>query len=330
MSDTFQKLATELATAAVTNAQNNGGFIKQAGGFSDFLNSDLGRVTAGGLGGAGLGALVGAMQPRRKGRNALYYGALGGLAGAGAGGLYNYSLGTSRGTPPPDVQTKTPDPVSNIGPTADQTNSLFDDVSGNVKEDKFPRNPETGEVSKFYNPNNPNSKVDTYRGNMNMDNAVTMFHENIKEPYLKHVDPVVRRGVNAAYPWAIEPAYKNIFKPIHDNVVQPATDLMRPDAASLPPKDTRVTAPAPLTDYVRSTMNAARKNGVLTDENVDDIGPVLAAEARRQYAAKYLAPTNAADYGNSSTARQLAETAAGYPEAAAKTYGSLFAGTRLW
>lgn len=89
----FEKVATQLAACAVKKDTAALGHVKQAAGVMDSLgqvfNSPTGRYVVGGLGGAGLGALVGAMQPKNKKRNALYYGALGGLGGAGLAHLIN-------------------------------------------------------------------------------------------------------------------------------------------------------------------------------------------------------------------------------------------------
>lgn len=104
----FEKYAADLAQLAVSRHEQPG-LVKQALGYEDvtkFLNSQTGRYVAGGLGGAGLGALVGAMQPRKKGRNALYYGAMGGLGGLGLAGLVNHYYGQPK-TPAGPAPTKT-------------------------------------------------------------------------------------------------------------------------------------------------------------------------------------------------------------------------------
>lgn len=104
--DVFEKYAIELATTAVAQKEQPR-FVKQAFGYEDvtkFLNSSAGRYAVGGLGGAGLGALVGAMQPRKKGRNALYYGTMGGLGGLGLAGLVDNYYGQPK---PPPAPTKT-------------------------------------------------------------------------------------------------------------------------------------------------------------------------------------------------------------------------------
>lgn len=108
----FEKVAKQLAVSAVTRDTKELGHIKQAAGFDfnsvgQYLNTPGGRYALGGLGGAGLGALVGAMQPKRKGRNALYYGALGGLGGLGLAHLYN-SAGAGRGEDKPGQKPATP------------------------------------------------------------------------------------------------------------------------------------------------------------------------------------------------------------------------------
>lgn len=94
----FEKIAKQLAVSAVTRDTTELGHIKRAAGFDlnsigQYINTPAGRYALGGLGGAGIGALVGAMQPKRKGRNALYYGALGGLGGLGLAHLYNSAGG---------------------------------------------------------------------------------------------------------------------------------------------------------------------------------------------------------------------------------------------
>lgn len=96
----FEKYAADLGQKAVLQKTV---FVKQALGLEDvkkFVNTPAGRYTVGGLGGAGLGALVGAMQPRKKGRNALYYGAIGGLGGLGLGALANQYYGQKQLPPP--------------------------------------------------------------------------------------------------------------------------------------------------------------------------------------------------------------------------------------
>lgn len=112
----FEKIAKQLATCAVTRDTKALGHIKQAAGFDlssigQYLNTPGGRYALGGLGGAGLGALVGAMQPKRKGRNALYYGALGGLGGLGLAHLYNSAGGGAPAAPQTEKpKTEAPKP----------------------------------------------------------------------------------------------------------------------------------------------------------------------------------------------------------------------------
>lgn len=129
----FEKVATRLALCAVTRDTTELGHIKQAAGFDlnsigQYLNTPGGRYALGGLGGAGLGALVGAMQPKRKGRNSLYYGALGGLGGLGLAHVYN----SAGGTPAPAMTTETPTPGTdnaNTTPSAAAVSTFLDDVS---------------------------------------------------------------------------------------------------------------------------------------------------------------------------------------------------------
>lgn len=90
-----EKLASYFASAAVapTKAQAAEaiGLVKSASGFGDFMASPSANYLLGGLGGAGAGALMGALQPEKNKRksNMLYYGGMGGLAGVGAAHLYN-------------------------------------------------------------------------------------------------------------------------------------------------------------------------------------------------------------------------------------------------
>lgn len=83
MATDFQKLARCLADMAVN--QRNGGIEKRSYGFYDFLAEPYGKYVLGGLGGVGVGALLGALQPEeeKRQRNMLFYGGLGGLTGLG-------------------------------------------------------------------------------------------------------------------------------------------------------------------------------------------------------------------------------------------------------
>ncbi|NDD52774.1 hypothetical protein EBZ39_02650 [bacterium] len=83
MATDFQKLARCLADMAVN--KRNGGIEKRSYGFYDFLAAPYGKYVLGGLGGAGVGALLGALQPEeeKRQRNMLFYGGLGGLTGLG-------------------------------------------------------------------------------------------------------------------------------------------------------------------------------------------------------------------------------------------------------
>ena len=112
----FEKIAATFATQAVLQKAVPADVrTKQAAiGYDDvtkFLSTPEGKYLLGGVGGAGLGALVGAMQPKRKGRNAMYYGALGGLGGLGLAAVANnygaypaVNSSAARGsqTPPPN------------------------------------------------------------------------------------------------------------------------------------------------------------------------------------------------------------------------------------
>lgn len=97
----FEKLAECLAEFAVTgdNAEN----LQQVK--AAFITPEVERYLLHGLLGAGAGVGLGALQPEKKKRNILYYGALGGLGGLGLAKL------TDSGAPPapnhkhPDLST---------------------------------------------------------------------------------------------------------------------------------------------------------------------------------------------------------------------------------
>lgn len=100
MSTTFEKYAQELALAATTGERAP--LVRVAQPFTKAANVDLAallkdptvqRYLLGGLGGAGLGALIGSMQPQKKKRNALMYGLMGGAGGLGLAHLLGSGLG---------------------------------------------------------------------------------------------------------------------------------------------------------------------------------------------------------------------------------------------
>jgi hypothetical protein len=101
----FEKLAGQLARSAVTGETlpENLVQIKTA-----LVGGDAGRYLLGGLGGAGIGALIGATQGRNKKRNALYYGTLGGLGGLG---LAHFMNGT-KAPAPAAAATPAPPPAT--------------------------------------------------------------------------------------------------------------------------------------------------------------------------------------------------------------------------
>jgi hypothetical protein len=105
----FETIAKTLALRAVSGPA---GAEKQAD-LSAMLNSPYTPYVVGGLGGAGLGAVLGATQPKRKGRNALYYGSLGGLGGLGLAHLWQQA--NSGAQKPPGGQ-KQPEPNSEKTP----------------------------------------------------------------------------------------------------------------------------------------------------------------------------------------------------------------------
>lgn len=106
MSTEFEKYAQELALAATTG--NKEPLVSVAQPFTKAANTDLAallkdptvqRYLLGGLGGAGLGALVGAMQPQKKKRNALMYGLMGGAGGLGLAHLLSAMPRSTGGNP---------------------------------------------------------------------------------------------------------------------------------------------------------------------------------------------------------------------------------------
>ena len=117
----FEKLAGQLARSAVTGETlpENLVQIKTA-----FVGGDAGRYLLGGLGGAGVGALIGATQGRNKKRNALYYGTLGGLGGLGLAHFMNGSNAPATpATPatPTAAVTTAPPPASATTPNTPTT-----------------------------------------------------------------------------------------------------------------------------------------------------------------------------------------------------------------
>lgn len=100
MAHALEKYAHDLALAATTG--NREPLVSVAQPFMKTANPDLAallkdptvqRYLLGGLGGAGLGALIGYMQPNKKKRNALSYGLMGGLGGLGLAHLMGYAGG---------------------------------------------------------------------------------------------------------------------------------------------------------------------------------------------------------------------------------------------
>jgi hypothetical protein len=137
--DNFEKIASQLAVCAVKRDQTVlpeiVGQIKQAAGMMDsvgqYMQTPGGKYLLGGLGGAGLGALIGAAQPKRKGRNALYYGALGGLGGLGLAHVVN-SYGAPGNS---DVQPNQPAPA-----TGTPAVPLSDDAAEKLRRVEAPTN----------------------------------------------------------------------------------------------------------------------------------------------------------------------------------------------
>jgi hypothetical protein len=108
----FEKIAEQFALCAVNrNTEQMPEVVEQmkktagvAEDLKQYLSTPNGARMIGGLGAAGLGVLTGLMQPKRKGRNALLYGAIGGLGGIGCrASVQSVFLITSR---PRSRQTK--------------------------------------------------------------------------------------------------------------------------------------------------------------------------------------------------------------------------------
>lgn len=114
----FEKLAGQLARSAVTGETlpENLVQIKTA-----FVGGDAGRYLLGGLGGAGVGALIGTTQGRNKKRNALYYGTLGGLGGLGLAHFMNGSNASAAPATPTAAVTTAPPPASAATPNTPST-----------------------------------------------------------------------------------------------------------------------------------------------------------------------------------------------------------------
>lgn len=118
MANKFEKYAHDLALAAATGRRASlvtlaHPFIKSANPTLSELLKDptVQRYLIGGLGGAGLGAIIGSLQPGRRARKALNYGVMGGLGGLGLAHLLGSSVFNGTGTP----DTKTPAAQGPVG-----------------------------------------------------------------------------------------------------------------------------------------------------------------------------------------------------------------------
>jgi len=117
MSNSFEKYAHDLALAAITGKRESlvsvvQPFMKSAAFdlAASLRDPTVQRYLLGGLGGAGAGALIGAMQPDGKKRKSLSYGLLGGLGGLSLAHLLAPSLnsGTSGNSKPAPRTTSEP------------------------------------------------------------------------------------------------------------------------------------------------------------------------------------------------------------------------------
>lgn len=83
MSATFEKIAAAFADLAVTRSPQAAVPVREAIKEAMKITPEMERYILNGLMGAGVGVGLGALQPEKKTRNILYYGALGGLGGLG-------------------------------------------------------------------------------------------------------------------------------------------------------------------------------------------------------------------------------------------------------
>jgi len=107
MAANFEKYANALAQAAAAGQKNNlsasmPAFKKTAApSVLQYLQDPtVRRYLLGGLGGAGVGALIGAMQPGGKKRKSLSYGLMGGLGGLSLAHLLAANIGGNTANPP--------------------------------------------------------------------------------------------------------------------------------------------------------------------------------------------------------------------------------------
>lgn len=183
----FEKVAGQLARCAVTRDAAEVGHIKQANGYTDqalqYLSSPGGKYLLGGLGGAGVGALIGATQPKRKGRNALYYGTMGGLGGLGLAHLINSAGGKNLSTTPSPTASTTPGTASDTNAPADNQASQPTTAGVLLEELTTPRSavPNTQHTGEMFS--------DAAR---RIDNVVQQL------PGMQGVSPAVQVGGGAA------------------------------------------------------------------------------------------------------------------------------------
>ena len=219
----IEKIASQLAQQAVSNKQ--AGYVKQAAGsWGDFWNSDAGRYAMGGLGGAGAGALLGAMQPRRKGRNALYYGAMGGIGGLGLASLANNTKPIEGAGAGPAAAGAGPAAAAGAGPAAagggeqepfnpfvwagkkmDSGQKKLDDWHAQFEKDIGPANDYGTRASTYANP----------------FNLVRTFGDAAKEaPFV--INNTISGAKNLGHSAA--DLYRATGRVVNDNVVSPVID----------------------------------------------------------------------------------------------------------
>jgi hypothetical protein len=83
MSTHFEKMAAAFADLAVTRSAEAAAPVRELIKEAIKITPEMERYILNGLAGAGVGVGLGALQPEKKTRNILYYGALGGLGGLG-------------------------------------------------------------------------------------------------------------------------------------------------------------------------------------------------------------------------------------------------------
>jgi len=184
----LEKLANDLAQLAATRRLQKLQTKQAAFDVSQLLSSPTARYALGGLGGAGLGALIGALQPKNKKRNSLYYGAMGGLGGLGLAAALAPS--ESAKTPASAAANKTDKPKTE--PKADSA----------AKAER-PVAPTTGAVAAHLpaaltRPVKSDAVPAAGTGQVALDVPIRMGEAAQKLPGMAGVSPLVQAGGGAA------------------------------------------------------------------------------------------------------------------------------------